>query len=311
VTEAQTRAAWGAPLAALLAALLAGCGGCEVKARGGPPGPPPATRRADEGVRPVYAAQGPSDVRAARLCQALHGLPEERRATCCGARPGLALTDACIGVVSAALGGGALLLDSARLDACIGALERAYGGCAWVGPFGPTFPTECHGLFGGQRGVGETCRSSLECGANFLCAGAGPTDEGRCAPAGGKGSSCSTSVDALATYTRQDVDGLHPQCQGLCRRHRCEDAAPGGGACESSQQCRPGHHCADGLCLLGLAEQGQRCSGGDCAFGLRCLNGKCFAPQKDGALCSSDFECTGGCLPVAGQRRCGMRCDLR
>jgi hypothetical protein len=315
VTEARRLAASLAPvgrhgLAALLAALVAGCGGCGVKATGGPPGPP-AARRAEDGVRPVYETAGPADPRAARLCQALYALPEERRATCCGSRPGLALTDACAGLVSAALGSGALLLESARVDACTLALGRAYAGCEWVGPFGPAFPKECQGLFRGQRTVGETCRSSLECASDLLCAGAGPTDEGRCAPAGGKGASCSTSVDALATYTRQDVDSLHPQCQGLCRRHRCEDAATAGAACETSQQCRPGHHCADGLCLDGLALEGQRCWGGDCAEGLRCLNGKCFAPQKDGAACSSDFECMGGCLAVAGHRRCGMRCDLR
>jgi len=305
------RAAHRGALAALVTASLAGCGGCARQAKGGPEAPAAPARSPGEGVRPVYETTGAVDPRAARLCQALYALPEERRATCCAGRPGVVLADACTGVLSAALRSDALVLEATRVEACTLALARAYAGCGWVGPFGPPFPKECQGLFTGRRAAGETCRSSLECASDLLCAGAGPTDAGRCAGPGTRGASCSTAADTLASYTRQDADVLHPQCQGLCRRHRCEEAATPGAACASSQQCRPGHHCAEGRCADGLAEVGQRCSGGDCADGLRCLNGTCFAPLGPGAACTSDFECTGGCLVGAGARRCGMRCDLR
>ncbi len=304
-------AAPGRAVAVLLVALWAGCGGCGVKSKGGPEPLAPTARRTEEGVRPVYETKGAADPRAARLCQALYALPEARRASCCASRPGIVLDEACTGVLSAALSSNALLLDASGVEACTLALAHAYQGCEWVGPFGPPFPTECQGLFAGQRASGQSCRSSLECASGLLCAGAGPTDEGRCSPPGGKGASCSTAVDALATYTRQDVDRLHPQCQGLCRRHRCDEAAAPGAACETSQQCRPDHHCAEGRCADGPAALGQRCSGGDCAPGLRCLNGRCLAPRSNGAACTSDFECTGGCLAAGASRRCGMRCDVR
>ncbi len=298
-------------LAALLPLLLGGCGSCSMKPKSADETASATARHTGDWVRPVYETSGPTDPLAVRLCQSLYALPEERRAACCSARPGVVLADACSGVLSAALRSHSLLLEPSRVEACTAALARVYAGCGWVGPFGPAVPGECAGLFTGMRAAGETCRSSLECTAALTCAGAGPTDEGRCAPPGGRGASCGTAVDALATYTRQDVEAPHPECQGLCRRHRCEDAVARGAACETSQQCRPGHHCAEGLCAEGLAGVGQRCSGGDCGAGLRCLDGKCFAPRSTGAACASDLECTGGCLAVAGTRRCGMRCDLR
>jgi hypothetical protein len=267
----------------------------------------PASQR----VRPVYETTGVVDPRAARLCQALYALPEERRATCCGSRLGVVLVEACTGMLSAALQSNSLLLEAAPLEACTLALAHAYGGCEWVGAFGPPFPRECQGLFTGRRAAGEGCRSSLECAAGLLCAGAGPTDAGRCSPPGGPGASCSTAVDALATYTRQDLNPSHPQCLGLCRRHRCEAALAAGAVCESSQQCEVGQRCAAGRCVEGLAEEGHACSGGDCAPGLRCLQGKCFMPLGAGAACTSDLECRGGCLGATGTRRCGMRCDVR
>jgi hypothetical protein len=262
-------------------------------------------------VRPVYETTGPVNARAARLCQALYALPEERRAACCASQPGVVLAEACTGILSAALHSQALVLEAMRLEACTAALASAYRGCDWVGPFGPTFPKDCQGLFTGQRRAGEGCRSSLECAGTLLCAGAGPTDVGRCSPPGEKGTSCSTAVDALATYTRQDAERLHPPCRGLCQRHICEAAVADGARCKTSEQCGRGHRCAEGQCAEGVAEAGQRCSGGDCAAGLRCVNGSCFAPLGEGSACMSDFECRGGCLAVAGSRRCGVRCDLR
>jgi hypothetical protein len=295
-------------LVAALAMLLASCGGCGAPKPGGTQASALDVSTSEK-VRPVYDTAGPVDPLAARLCQALYELPEKTRATCCGARAGVVLDDACAGVLSAALRSKSLVLEATRLETCTQALAQAYSGCEWVGPFGPPFPKECQGLFTGRRAAGEACRSSLECANGLLCAGVGPTDPGRCSPPGEKGASCSTAVDALATYTRQDVDRLHPQCQGLCRRHRCEAALVAGATCEASQQCQVGQRCAGGHCVEGLAEEGQACSGGDCRPGLRCWEGRCTLPLGTGAACRSDFECRGGCLAAAGQ--CGMRCDLR
>jgi hypothetical protein len=296
-------------LAIALAILSARCGGCAGQRQGGEEARAAEGRPTTETVRPVYETAGTVEPLAVRLCQALYALPEERRAACCASRAGVVLAEACAGVLSAALRSESLGLESARLEACTGALARVYAGCEWVGPFGPPFPQECQGLLTGRRALGEACRSSLECAGGLRCAGAGPTDAGRCSPPGEQGDSCGTAVDALATYTRQDVDTAHPQCQGLCRRHRCEAVVAAGAACETSPQCGVGKRCAAGRCSEGLAEEGQSCSGGGCAAGLRCLKGKCLVPLGAGAACSTDFECRGGCL--AGARRCGMRCDLR
>jgi len=291
----------------LLLLLLAGCGNCGAHKDEAPP----LARPTEGGVRPVYETTGPVDARAARLCHTLHALPEGRRATCCGSQPGVELTEACAGVLSAALRSQALLLEAPRLEACVAALQGAYQGCDWVGIFGPPLPRECQGLFIGQRHAGEACRSSLECEGTLPCAGIGPTDVGRCAAPAAKPASCSLAVDALASYTRQDVERLHPPCQGLCRVHRCEEAVLDGASCTTSQVCGPGHHCADGRCAAGLAGERQRCWGGDCGTGLRCVNGSCRTPLAEGADCTSDFECRGGCLGSAGSRRCGMRCNVR
>jgi hypothetical protein len=164
---------------AALATLLAGCGGCSVQKQVGEEAPTAEARPAQDGVRPVYETSGLLDPVAARLCQALYGLPEEQRARCCASPPGVVLTDACAGVLSAALRSKAVVLETASLEACELALKPAYAGCEWVGAFGPPFPKECQGLFIGHRALGEGCRSSLECAGRLLCAGAGPTDLGR------------------------------------------------------------------------------------------------------------------------------------
>jgi hypothetical protein len=291
--------------------VLAGCGGCGVQNQSGEGTTGPGALPTEERVRPVYETAGPADPAAVRLCQALYALPEQQRATCCASRPGVVLADACVSVLSAALGSKALVLNASNLAVCELALKQAYAGCEWVGAFGPAFPKECQGLFVGRRALGEGCRSSLECAEQSFCAGGGPTDLGRCSLPGEKGASCSTAVDSLATYTRQDLDRSHPQCLGLCSRHRCEAALPPSAVCDASQHCPVGQRCADGRCTEGLAAEGEACSGGDCAAGLRCLRGMCFLPRNTGSTCTSDFECRGGCLAAAGAKRCGMRCDLR
>jgi hypothetical protein len=246
---------------------------------------------------------------AARLCKALHALPEERRAGCCHAPGGIVLDGQCTEALSAAIREGAIAIPAARVDACAAAMERALEGCGWVGPFAAAPPPECQGVIEGRRKSLEPCRSSLECAQGLACAGGGPSDPGRCAPPGRDGAVCETAIDALAVYARQDAGRAHPPCAGQCRRHRCGPLATA--ACKASEECGPGRRCADGACVPGAAREGEACTGGDCGEGLRCLGGTCRAPLGEGALCSQDLDCRGGCRFEGAASRCGMRCDLR
>lgn len=255
--------------------------------------------------------RGRAEHEARRVCGQLHTFPEERRSLCCGSAPGLVLTDQCVALLAAALGEGALLADGSRIDGCTAALRQAHAGCEWVGPFGPPLPPECQALFSGRRKAGESCRSSLECRDGLFCAVARSGEAGRCSPPGPRGAECGTTVDALAGYTRQDLARLHPQCEGFCNRHRCDPLVALGSTCHSSAECGPAAHCATGRCVAGQAAVGESCSGGDCAWGLRCIQRTCRAPLASGAVCSTDVECQGGCVPTPSNKRCAMRCDLR
>jgi len=284
---------------AVALALVAGCGRKEA---------PPERPAHDETIRPVYAA-GPRDPLAERLCRALHGLPEERRAACCNAQIGITLVDECARVLSAALAAGAVRLGAGEVDACATAMASALDGCDWVGAFPSPLPAACRGLARGALASGAVCRSSLECAGGLRCRGAGPTATGRCAPALGEGAACGLAVDALAPFVRDDaVDAEHPECAGFCDHHRCRSSLAANAACAVSAQCGRGRRCGGGACIAGeRGAVGEPCSGGDCDDGLRCHRGRCIAPGADGVACASDFECRGGC--VGG--RCGKRCGVR
>src|SRR5262249_23703548 len=154
-------------------------------------------------------------------CRALHGRSEERRAECCGGRPGIVLTSECTRALGAALRAGAVSLDAAEVEACAAATDGALAGCDWVGAFPPPVPEACRGAVRGRLGEGARCRSSLECRGALHCDGAGPTQLGACAAARESGA-CGLSVDPLAGFVKQDdVERAHPECAGACERHRC------------------------------------------------------------------------------------------
>ncbi|GAC1606894.1 MAG: hypothetical protein NVS4B10_21610 [Myxococcales bacterium] len=308
----------------LLAALIASLG-CTKKQ---PPPAPPAAKEAsapagadeaaaagaavaaEEELKPVYADfAGPPAPLAQKLCGALYDLPGARRAQCCGGKPAATLGGECVRIVSAALRSGGVQLDAKGVDACAAAQEAAHAGCSWVGQFHPPTPAACGGLFSGHRKANEVCRSSLECSDGLRCQGAGPMDAGRCGPPRGDGQACLTAVDPLAVYARQDLDARHPECAGYCGHRRCEPITAAGAACSIAPECPRGQHCDGKKCAQGeFAALGQACAGGTCAPGARCLQGKCAEPKADGASCTDDLECRGGCAPAT--RRCGMRCDL-
>jgi hypothetical protein len=271
---------------------------------------PPLEEVADE-VKPVYAAfEGAALPLARELCSALHDLPEARRAACCAAQKGTAMTGECTRIVSAALRSGSVELDGAAVGACVSAQERALSGCSWVGQWLAPLPPECRGLLRGRRRSGDLCRSSLECGEGQRCLGAGPTDAGRCGPPRSEGQACLSSVDPLAVYTLDPLDAHHPECAGWCGHRQCMRSAAPGASCRLARECGRGQHCDGEKCVAGAsAAAGEKCVADACAPGLRCLSGRCAEPGPDGAACAADSECRGGCLP--DRHLCGMRCDVR
>ncbi len=277
-----------------------------------------------EETRPVYPPKlvGEADPQAVRFCSAIHGLPSSRRDGCCGGPPGIDLTQECVRVLTYAARDRALTLDAAAIAECQSDLDKALSGCDWVGPLLPELPAACHRVMRGTLVKGARCRSSLECAGSLRCQGAGPVSAGKCDAPHGDGLACGLSVDALASYTRQDqYEFEHPECSGYCgRRHLCEPVRPVGSECVMNSQCGAGNHCGAGRCLAGvIAQLDEPCSSSECASGLRCTGGRCQLPKPAGAVCTVDFECLGGCekppTPAGVDRykapgRCAPKCSF-
>jgi hypothetical protein len=287
-------------------------------------------------VRPVYPVDpnAPIDPAAQKLCAGLNEMPERKRAACCAATPGIVVTTECTRMLSAAIQTKAAVLDGAAVDACIAAFEKSLEGCDWVGPFPPGPPAVCQGLVKGNVGIGQKCRSTLECSGALRCKGVGPTTPGKCSTPNNSGDLCGGTVDALATYVRQtDFEKEHPECAaGRCIKHRCAAPAPEGGACQVTLDCEDGLQCITSpsaarvrpkkgerpgpqrkCARRPLPKEGEACPGGVCADDLGCVLNKCMARKPGGAQCTNDFECRGGCLREDGgtKGKCGPRCDLR
>jgi hypothetical protein len=213
---------------------------------------------------------------ARQLCHVLQGGPAERRAECCGGRPGGHVESSCIRDLSLALGAGRIEIDSAKVESCTLASARALEGCAWVTPGQPVPPAECQGLIVGRVALGGVCRSSLECQGQLHCEGSSPSQAGRCAAPKAPPAACAPAADGLATYLFvRDLEREHPTCAGTCSllTHRCEAAPPVTGA--------------------STAESAQRGRGS----------------KRAGEACQTDFDCSqGGCNGNPGT--CGMKCAI-
>jgi len=270
---------------------------------------------AEEQVRPVYPAlEGAPEPLAAVLCDALHRLPESRRAECCSRLPGTVFADECVRALSAALTAQAIALERQGVDDCAQALARAYQGCEWVGPTPVPLPPACAGLAKGRLSAGAACRSSLECQRGLFCRGSGPTSPGTCAAPGAAGALCALAVDSLGTYLRQEQpDAFHPECAGWCDRRRCADVLAPGAACTFHAQCGPAARCAEGHCVAGpQAALGAACLGTECLPGSRCVAGHCALPKAAGERCEAFVECLGGCFSRdGGPKVCGPDCAVR
>lgn len=272
-------------------------------------GEPAPKRKGDQDVQPVYAPTAKAEPLAVRTCRALHGVRAERRTACCGGplMPNLPESE-CVKTLSQSLQTGAVRVPEEQLKACEAATQRAYEGCEWPGPDDTQPPAACTTVIDGTLDAGASCRSSLECQSGLHCAGAGPTDFGRCGPPSKATSLCALAVDPLGAFTAQRLDDLHPECAGACDHHRCVDALGAGAACVSSLQCGPGRHCAaeKGCAEGAFAKQGESCLTGGCEGELRCIGGRCAAARTRGEHCEFDSECIGGCIRDGGV--CAPKC---
>lgn len=275
----------------------------------------PTDMRESDGIEPVYPkTSGPPDPLAEKLCAALYDVPANRRAECCHHSSGFSLTSECVRILSHALRDKSVSLDSAAVDACVSAMNAAHEGCTWVGPVNVPVPAACDGIVRGSIAEGKRCRSSLECIEGLHCIGVGPTDAGVCRKPPPSGYPCTLAVDTLGALTRQDsLETHHPECAGYCEQRRCQDFVALHGACKTNAACGAGRVCLGGSCEEGsLPEEGKPCAKGTCARGLRCEKGTCVGLKPEGARCSLDVECKGGCIRGDGGKEgtCGMKCGL-
>ena len=258
------------------------------------------------------------DPQAVAYCEAVHGLPESRRAACCQSTMGIVLTDDCVRVLSYSVRSRALVIDERKTAECRQKLEEQLASCDFVGPFPPKLPDACEGALRGTLPAGGSCRSSLECQGTLRCSGVGPTNLGACREPKEDGAPCGLAVDPLAAFTRGErLVQKHPECSGFCgHRHICESVLPRGATCVMHEQCGTDGRCVKGQCVDGgNAKLGEPCGGGDCAQGLRCHQHRCMDPGRAGASCSTDFDCLGGCNRSPdksdGPGICGAKCTMR
>ncbi len=288
-----------------------------------PPGPADVSQMVDGGklanaredlkTKPLYPLDvGAPDPAAKRFCDALHALPQARRAQCCGGPPARGLADECTRTLTAATRDGSVRLDGPASDRCNADSTRALTGCEWVTPVLPPAPSSCRQVVQGQLAAGASCRSNLECKDGLHCAGLGVTTAGKCTEPSPSGAACAPSVDALAAYTDEvDLNLHHPLCAGSCQSGRCTDTLAVGAACFSSGQCAATARCNSGRCAPNVtAGIGEACDGGNCVTGAICSGGHCVALKGPGEVCTQPFECRGACVrpPGAPTGVCGMQC---
>jgi hypothetical protein len=276
----------------------------------------PAEARADDDLRPVYPLDaGLPDPLAQRYCDAVYDQPVRRMSECCGPVHGAAaeMSGQCVRVLTAALASRAVSVDGAAVDRCVEAMQQATAGCDWVTPSASVaVPPACDGAIHGALGEKARCRSSLECAPGLRCQGLSTIDMGTCGAPKAAGHACNLAVDTLAAMARQDrYDRAHPECAGYCAGRRCEASLAEGAACKADVQCGKGR-CAEGRCASSPPpEAGGPCATSACAFGLRCVQGRCAAPKADGDACSSDAECRGACdKGDGGMGKCGKQCSI-
>ncbi len=257
-------------------------------------------------VKPVFPAGVTPHPVASKLCEALHEIPNRRRAECCERKAPVSVSKRCVDIVSTALADGAIVVSLPDVEACLAAQTALHQGCDWVSITAPRAAEVCRGLYRGQRNAGQACRSSLECVGDMTCRGVGPTQEGVCGEARAEGAVCGAGIDPIGPFVRL-VDGdLPSECAGgFCQKNRCRAYVAAGGACTGSAQCVAGKACVGGVCGDPVSiPVGQACDRSGCVEGARCVGGQCILPKPAGAECRSHFECRGACY----DGRCDKMC---
>ncbi|MFO0593114.1 MAG: hypothetical protein U0441_36565 [Polyangiaceae bacterium] len=265
--------------------------------------------------QPVYPRTNDApDPLAKRFCDAIHTLPARRKAECCGGDPSVTLADECARTLSFALRSKAISLDASSVAQCEEAAAKAHEGCDWVSPLASPAPAACLGVVKGALQEGDRCRSSLECTGDLHCHGVAASDTGKCGKPKASGA-CSRGIDTLASHVLDaTADADHPECAGHCNGRRCEADLPDGAACTTAIACGEGHSCVDHRCSYApLPSAGEKCLGGACGGGARCVAGTCAAPKNNGETCVEDAECKGACDRSKGGPTgvCAMLCAAR
>jgi hypothetical protein len=230
---------------------------------------------------------------AEKLCSALHRVPTERRARCCGEAPITALYDECVRHLSGALARRSVSLDESRVERCAAAVASSVASCDWVAPTLPAAPPECRGVVSGNVASAGSCYSSLECAGNLHCEGQSASKPGTCRAPAALGATCGIGVDPLATYVAErGLEREKPACQAFCSliTHRCEPEPALADPCLASANCAPGQRCVAGRCALAEHAAATR--------------------RQPGDDCRTDLDCSaGGCVSDAsGRRTCQMKC---
>jgi hypothetical protein len=271
------------------------------------------TKEGSGKIASVYPANPKASPLAEKLCAAFQEVPRKRRAECCETKPGFLLTGECTRVLSGALQMKSVNADEAAAQTCIAAVDRQYEGCEWVGAWSQPRAEACQNILVGQRKNADACRSSLECAKGSHCHGVSPTQAGICGPPLPTGGTCGRGKDPLASYLLLDLSLDHPECKRFCGNGRCHDYAGLGKKCLSNAHCGPSQHCDEArVCQKGQSgKRGERCLGGLCQEGSRCVDGACKVPLKAGGTCTQDAQCIGACLKKAEgpEGICGMRCE--
>lgn len=264
-------------------------------------------------IKPIYPKDdgAPPDPVVVKYCDSVIGGPESRRTACCPDAATFSRVEECKRTLGFAVRTGAVKIDAAALDACARDVATSSEGCDWVG-FAPLeLPASCDAVLRGAIQEGKECRSSLECAGDLRCQGVSAVELGKCGPPRAARYPCGTGIDVLAAGTGQvRFDRAHRECEGYCKARMCVDATPVGQACSSEFECGKGS-CIDGKCSdLPLPGAGQACAAGACGVGLKCHDGKCAAPKKEGEACSADDECRSVCARDDGgsEGKCSKLC---
>jgi hypothetical protein len=221
-------------------------------------------------------------------------------------------------IYGAAITGGRMRYDGARVGECIAAIRAL--GCRFATE---RFPDVCEEVFDGVAAAGEPCSFDAECAGRAFCAGRETTCPGTCTAQGGEGAAClddGECAPGLLCQQRDHVCGLPvaagEPCGGTTARAcdagalcmgemgdtpgRCVDlrsrmTAEAGASCNLMD----GPWCVEGVSCAVPGPIGQSCrtevaSGADCNFGVpdMCPSGE-YCPADPTA-----FRFSGSCTPL-------------